>query len=139
MNNELDFLGVKFTTRGWSISSMTSSNVGYLSRILSQAVAFVPSSDDSVAGKTFSDLVAADLILVKNVEINEEDLMVELQDVPRNHGISILLKGQANKRHLFTLGTVVKVRGVSGGYVLLLGGRTTPYTGGIIRRTPLSS
>ena len=126
MKNEQDFLGVKFTTRGWSISTVASGNVGYLSRVLSQAVAFIPSTTDSNAATAFGELIEAELIVVKNVELHANDLIVGLHDVAEDHGISLMLKGQSSKMHIFARGTVVKVRIVSGGYVLILGGKTIP-------------
>jgi len=138
MKNEQDFLGVKFTTRGWSISTMATGNVGYLSRVLSQAVAFIPSAADLSAAKTFGELIEAELIVVKYVEARHDDLVVELHDVEKDIGISLMLKGQASKMHMFTRGTVVKVRIVSGGYVLILGGKTTPQPFGMTGMAPFN-
>lgn len=71
-------------------------------------------------------LAGAELIVVKNTEVVEDDLIVELHDVAADNSFSVTLNRQASKKHVFTIGTVVKVRSVSSGFVLQLGGQTAP-------------
>jgi hypothetical protein len=122
MKKRQDFLGVKFSSRGWSISSASSGNIGYLSRALSQAVAFLPISADVICNGVFSKLVGAEMIIVKKIDESADDLAVELLNVGSGESFSIKLNRAASRRQALAVGAIVTVRSVSGGYVLLLSG-----------------
>jgi hypothetical protein len=127
MSNEQDFRGVKFTTHGWSISSISAENVQYLSRVLAQAVAYIPTFSDEKVNTEIGDLAGAELVVVKSAEVIGNDLVIELHDVAANKSHTVTLCRQSNKKQVLTSGTVVKVRSVSSGFVLQLGGRTIAH------------
>lgn len=126
-NEQQDFRGVKFTTSGWSISSISAENVQYLSRVLAQAIAYIPTFSDEKVNTEIGDLAGSELVVVKSAEVMGNDLAIELHDVAANKSHVVTLCRQANKKQVLTLGTVVKVRSVSSGFVLQLGGRSIAY------------
>jgi hypothetical protein len=123
MNDEQGFRGVKHTTTGWSISSISAENVQYLSRVLSQAIAYIPTFVDEKVNIEVGDMAGAELVVVRSAEVSEEDLIIELHDVAADKSIAVTLSRQANKKHVLTVRTVVKVRSVSSGFVLQLDGK----------------
>lgn len=123
MKDEREFRGVKFTTGGWSISSMSSESIHYLSRVLSQAIAYIPTFKDEQVNTEIGDLAGAEMVVVKNTNVVGSDLIIELHDVGSEKSFTIPLLRQANKKQVLTTGTVVKVRSVSSGFVLQLGGQ----------------
>ncbi|MGZ3158292.1 MAG: hypothetical protein ACXU7H_04340 [Burkholderiaceae bacterium] len=126
MKNGQDFRGVKFSGGGWSISSMSAENVYYLSRVLSQAIAYIPTFSDEKVNIEIGDLAGAEMVVVRSAEVKEDDLVLELHDVAADKSFVVTLSRQASKKHVLTPGTVVKVRSVSSGFVLQLGGQTRP-------------
>ncbi|MGZ5780615.1 MAG: hypothetical protein ACXWIN_06635, partial [Burkholderiaceae bacterium] len=112
MKDKQDFRGVKFSTGGWSISSMSSENIHYLSRVLSQAVAYMPTFSDEKVNTEIGDLAGAEMIVVRSAEVVEDDLVIELHDVAADKSFVVTLSRQASKKHVLTIGTVVKVRSV---------------------------
>jgi hypothetical protein len=126
MNDEQNFRGVKFSERGWSISSISSENIHYLSRVLSQAVAYLPTPADERLNMEIGDLAGAQLVLIRNAEVAGSDLILELFDVAADKGVTITLSRQAYNKHVLTIGTVVRVRSVSSGFVVQLGSKGAP-------------
>jgi hypothetical protein len=126
MNNEHDFRGVKFMTHGWSMSSISSENIHYLSRVLSQAVAYIPTFKDEKVNTEIGDLAGSEMIVVRSAEVVGEDLILELHDVAEDKSFTVPLLRQTSKKHVLTIGTLVKVRSVSSGFVLQLGGNGMP-------------
>ncbi len=124
MKDEQDFRGVQFTNGGWSVSSMSSESIHYLSRVLSQAVAYIPTFKDEKVNTEIGDLAGAEMVVVKNAEVKGNDLTIELHDVGADKNFTVTLVRQANKKQILTIGTVVKVRSVSSGFVLQLGGQS---------------
>lgn len=103
---------------------MSAENVHYLSRVLSQAIAYIPTFVDERVNTEIGDLAGAEMIIVRSAEVLGDDLIVELHDVAANKSFMVTLSRQASKKHVLTIGTVVKVRSVSSGFVLQLGGQT---------------
>lgn len=124
MKNKQDFPGVKFTARGWSVSTRATGNVSYVSRALSHAVAFIPSAMVSVVAGSLDKLMEAEQILVKSIEAFDDDLIVVLQDMAGGVHVAVKLKDRVAKKPTLAVGATVKVRSVTAGYVLLLGGAT---------------
>jgi hypothetical protein len=129
MNDEQNFRGVKFSERGWSISSISAENIQYLSRVLSQAVAYLPTPADERVTMEIGDLAGAQLVVIRNAEVVGSDLVLELFDVGADKGVTITLNRQAYNKHVLTIGTVVRVRSVSSGFVVQLGSQGAHYEG----------